>query len=187
MIRSAAIACAIPSKSPGDEMPSVRMITCLSLATVDRSVSCASSIAGAITVPPPASSAGDPVEDEALVGARVHLADPEVLALEGQHADLVAGPQQLDGRPGRLLGHLDLLAAHRARLVDHQHHRQARLLLLLLEVAADRQDLFQARLVIAAQAERLVAAQHDQPAAQVLHVGAGHLHLPQAERRGRHV
>ena len=113
----------------------------------------------------------DPVENGPC-SVRVHLADPEGLAFEGEHADLVVGPQQLDGRPGGLLGHLDLLAAHRARLVDHQHHRQARLFLLLLEVAADRQDLFERRLVVAAQAERLVAAEHDQAAAQVLHVRA---------------
>ena len=129
--------------------------------------------------------AGDPVEHKALVVAGVHLADPEVLALEGEHADLVAGPQELDGRPGRLLGHLDLLTAHRAGFVDHQHHRQAGLFLLFLEVAPDRQDLFEGRLVIAPQAERLIAAQHDQPAAQVLHVGARDLHLADGERRSR--
>ena len=135
-------------------------------------------MAGAMTVPPPASRLAIRSSTKPLSVARVHLADPEVLALEGQHADLVAGPQQLDGRPGRLLGHLDLLAAHRARLVDHQHHRQARLFLLLLEVAADRQDLFEVGLVVAPQAKRLVAAQHDQAAAQVLHVGPGDFHLP---------
>ena len=116
---------------------------------------------------------GDPVEHKTLVGAGVDFADPEVLALECEHADLVAGAQQLDGRSGGLLGHLDLLAPHRARLVDHQHHRQAGLFLLFLEVAPHRQDLFQARFIVAPQAERLVAAKHHQPAAQVLHVTSG--------------
>ena len=184
MIRSAVMAWAIPSKSPGDgyavgqdddvlelgDRRSQRFVRFFHRRRHHRAAA--------------GFEAGDPVEDEALVGAGVHLADPEVLALEGQDADLVAWPQKLDGRPGRLLGHLDLFAAHRARLVDDQHHRQAGLFLLLLEIAADRQDLFEARLVIAAQAERLVAPQHDQPAAQVLHVGASHLHLPQRERRG---
>jgi len=41
---------------------------------------------------------GDPVQHEALVRARVHLADPEVFTLEGEHTDFIAGTQELDGR-----------------------------------------------------------------------------------------
>ena len=108
----------------------------------------------------------------------MHLADPEVFPLECEHADLVAGPQQLDGRPRRFLGHLDLLATHRPRLINHQHQGQARLLLLFLEIAADRQDFLDRGLVVTPQAERLVTSQHDQPAPQVLHIGPGDFHLP---------
>ena len=122
-----------------------------------------------------------------LLRGRLHLADHVGVAVEGDHADLVAVAEQLDGAAGGRLGHLDLVAAHRARFVDHQHHAEARLLLLLLEVAADRQDLFEHRLVVAAEAERLLAAEHDEAAAEVLHVGAGDFHLPLRERGGRHV
>ena len=59
--------------------------------------------------------------------------------------------------------------------------------LLFLEVAAHRQDFLENGLVIAAQAKRLIAAEHDQSAAEFLDVGADHLHLPLRHRRGRHV
>ena len=103
--------------------------------------------------PAPGLEGGDAVEHEALIGAWVQLADPEILALEREHADLVAWPHELDGGAGRLLGHLDLLAAHRAGLIDHQHHGQARLFLFLFKIAANRQDFFQAGLVVAPQTE----------------------------------
>ena len=43
------------------------------------------------------------------------------------------------------------------------------------------------RFVVAAEAERLLAAEHHEAAAEVLHVGAGNFHLPLRQRRGRHV
>ena len=187
VIRSAAIAWAIPSKSPGEEMPSVRMITCLSLATADCKVSCASSMAGAMLVPPPASRPAIRSRMKPLSVQGCSSLTQKFSPSKASTPTLSLGPMQLDGRPRRFLGHLDLLAPHRAGLVDHQHHRQAGLLLLLLEVAPDRQDLFERRLVIAPQAERLVAAEHDQAAAQVPDVGPGHLHLSQAQRGGRDV
>ena len=65
--------------------------------------------------------------------------------------------------------------------------RQARLLLLLLEVGADREDLLQRCLVIAAEAERLLAAEHDQAAAEVADVGPGQVHLAVGQAGGGYV
>ena len=131
--------------------------------------------------------AGDVVADAGLVLGGLHLADDVGLAVERDDADLVVLAQQFDRAAGGGLGHLDLLAAHRAGLVDDEHHAEAGLFLFLLEVAADGQDFFERRLVIAAEAERLLAAEHDESAAQLLHVGAGDVHLLLRERRRRDV
>jgi hypothetical protein len=52
VMRLDAIFEAEPSKSPGDEMPSVNRITCFSLATVSARASPAISMAGYMLVPP---------------------------------------------------------------------------------------------------------------------------------------
>src|SRR5205823_5988705 len=84
------------------------------------------------------------------------------------------------------LGHL-LVGGHRHRAgaVDREHDGEARDLDLLLDLHRDRQRLLDRRAVVAAEAEALFAAEHDEAAAVLAHVVAdvAHLGARQLERR----
>ena len=99
VIRSAAIAWAIPSKSPGAEMPSVRMITCLSLATAAlQGLVAPPPSPGPSTVPPPASIAAIRSSTNPLSVQGCSSLTQKFSPSKAMHADLVAGPEQLDRR-----------------------------------------------------------------------------------------
>ena len=116
--------------------------------------------------------------------------DPVGLLVEGDDAELVPLGQRRRGAQDRLLADVDLadaahadpaaaLAAvervavagvHRARLVDDDDERDIGLLLTVADAHVDRQGLLERRLLVAAGAVRIGAADHHQTLAEVPHV-----------------
>ena len=107
----------------------------------------------------------------------MEVAHDEEVAVKRDHAELVSRTEQFRRTLRRLLGHFHFVTAHRAGLVDDEHHPQRGLFLFLLEVRPHRQDFFEYCLVVAPQPERLIAAEHHEPATQVLHIRPRQLHL----------
>ena len=132
-------------------------------------------------------NAADLVNDAALVRCRLQLADPVVRLVETDHPDLVLRSQQLGGSLRGLFRHLQFLSGHRPRSIHDQNHRQAWLVFFFLEVGPHRQNFFEHRLVVAAQPKRLIAAEHHEPATEVLHVRPREFHLPLSQRRRWHI
>ncbi len=127
--------------------------------------------------------------------------------IEAHHAQKVQPPQHAGGLEDGGLGDLDLrqpalhpvvaarhrvrvlavAASHAARLVDRQHQRQVRLLLLVTHVHKDRQGIFQRGAQVPAGAVAVGAAHHHQPAPQLPHVLGQRPHGGHGQLRSRHV
>ena len=150
--------------------------------------------------------ATDRALEVADVAERLGLDDPVRRLVERDHADLVARGHRR-GRPqDRLLADVDLADAthpgpaaltavervavagvHRARLVDHDDEGHVRLLLAVPDAHVDRQRLLDRRLLVAAGAVRVRAADHDESLAEVAHVDLQREHLAVGQRRPRDV
>ena len=123
--------------------------------------------------------------DRLLVLRRLDGHVPHELGVEREDADLVPLVEEVDDQVGGFLRDLELvdlvvvLHAHRhgAGPVDHEHHREARDLDLLLHLHGDRQGFFDRGAVEAAEAEALFSADHDQAATLVPDVVADEGHL----------
>jgi hypothetical protein len=102
-------------------------------------------------------------------------------AVERDDGDVVVGDRTWRSRaptPSRL----ELGALHRARAIDHEDNGDVGLLLDLLGVEPYRHDLLDLGALVAARAERVLAARHDQAAAHLRDVGVERLHLPGAHQ-----
>ena len=111
---------------------------------------------------------------------------PVEVVVERDDAKAIRILQQRQRSFGRFLGHLDLLAAHTARLVQHDDHCH-RIGLFFLGFEGHRQDFFDDRLGIAAFAVIVFTARQNKAAAQIAHVGSESLHLLVVQTAARNI
>ena len=132
--------------------------------------------------------------------------DPVGRLVEADDAELVALGQGRGGAQDRLLADVDLLDAadpapaahpavegvavagrHRAGLVDDDDERDVGLLLAVAHAHVDRQRLLERRLLVAAGAVALRAADHHQALAEIADVDLERRQLPVAQAQPRDV
>jgi hypothetical protein len=122
-----------------------------------------------------------------ICSPRGSAARTPALAVERDDGDVVVGRSTsavTRATPSRL----ELGALHRARAVDHEDDaRLSGCSLIFSRVEPHRHDLLDLGALVAARAERVLAAGHDEPAAHLRDVGVERLPSGRAHEVRRHV
>ena len=121
-------------------------------------------------------------ERDDRVDHRIDRREPEeVLAAEDVHGQHRALVREAD------LGRAAHRGGHRAGTIQDDVHGDGRRLLAVVVVGADGQHRFDGRAEVAAHAKTVFAADHDEPAAELLDPGAVKFHLVMGHLQGGHV